>query len=143
MPNSQVPAILLNSDNTISIQVNVYGFDGGTAVEITGQATQDSGAIASFYSVQAVPQHDDNDSATIWVKSVPVVAPNQFDSHFPVTITVKAALAWVSQLGGNADPSLYRQPGDPVPKGAWQSTGFGAAVQPPPPVTPAPTVPAQ
>ena len=52
MPNSQVPSIHLNQDGTISIQVNVYDFDAGTPVEISGQATQENGAVASFYSFQ-------------------------------------------------------------------------------------------
>jgi hypothetical protein len=142
MPNSQVPSIILNSDETISIQVDVYGFAAGTPVEISGQATQDSGAIASFYSVQAVPAHAYDQSAAMWVKSVPVVAPNQFDPHFPVTITVKAALAWVVQMGGTTDPALIPHlEGEPEPIGGWTSNGFGAAVEPPPPAAPAPAVP--
>ena len=35
--------------------VNVYGFEKGTLVEISGQATQANGAVATFYSVQAMP----------------------------------------------------------------------------------------
>ena len=142
MTNSQVPSIVLNQDGTISIQVDVYDFDTGTPVEISGEATQDSGAIASFYSVQAVPAHADGQSASMWVKSVPVVAPNQFDPHFPVTITVRAALAWVVQLNGNADPTaIPRLPGEPIPVGGWTSNDFGAAVDPPPAAAPAPAVP--
>ena len=57
MSNSQVPRIQLNQDNSISIEVNVYGFDTGTPVELSGQATQANGAVATFYQVQATPAH--------------------------------------------------------------------------------------
>lgn len=55
MPYSQVPRIELNQDGTINLLVNVSGFDPGTPIEISGQATQDNGAVATFYSVQKMP----------------------------------------------------------------------------------------
>ena len=134
MPNSQVPSIFLNQDGTISIQVDVYDFDAGTPVEITGQATQENGAVASFYSVQDVPAHADGQSASISVRSVPVVAPNEFVPGFPVTITVKAALAWTVEM--DPIPAGRLQNIEPAPKGGWKSDSFGAAVQPLAPVAP-------
>jgi hypothetical protein len=141
MPDSQVPTILLNQDGTIDIQVAIYDFDGGTPVEITGQATQESGAIASFYSVQAVPAHADGTSALMEVKSVPVVAPYSFDPHDPVTITVKVALAWNVEMYPITDPGKLPNI-EPAPKGGWESNSFGAAVQPPTPVAPTSPPPA-
>jgi len=134
MPNSQVPSIFLNQDGTISIQVDVYDFDAGTPVEITGQATQENGAVASFYSVQDVPAHADGQSASISVRSVPVVAPNEFVPGFPVTITVKAALAWTVEM--DPIPAGRLQNIEPAPKGGWKSDSFGAAVQPLAPAAP-------
>lgn len=147
MPDSQVPTITLNQDGTINIQVDVYGFEAGTPIKISGQATQESGAVASFYSVQAVPPHADDENAVMWVKNVPVVAPKQFDPHFDATITVEAAQTWTVEMKGNADPvAISRAPGEPVPRGGWTSTIFGPAVEPLPPAAtasaPAPVVPA-
>lgn len=136
MPDSQVPSIHLNQDGTIDIQVDVYDFDAGTPIEISGQATQDNGAIASFYSVQDVPAHDDGQNATIWLRSVPVDA-KEFDPGIDVTITVKAGLAWVVQLDAQIPPLKV-----PPLKGAWQSDSSSSAVQPPPPPAP-PMPPAQ
>ena len=41
MSNSAVSRIELNQDGTINLMVDVYGFDPGAPVEISGQATQD------------------------------------------------------------------------------------------------------
>src|SRR6516225_10071000 len=50
-PHSAVSRVELNHDDTINLVVNVYGFDAGTPIEISGQATQTNGAVATFYSV--------------------------------------------------------------------------------------------
>lgn len=127
--NSQVPIIVLHDDNTISIQVDIYGFAAGTPIKISGQATQDSGAVASFYSVQDVPAHAEDESVPMWVKSVPVVAPNHFDPNFPTTITVEAAQTWTVQMNGTTD--LGGLPATvPAAIGGWTSSRFGPAVQP-------------
>ena len=132
MPDSQVPTIVLHGDNTISIQVDVYGFKAGTPIKLSGQATQDSGAVASFYSVQAVPAHADEENAAMWVRNVPVVAPNQFDPHFPTTLTIEAAVTWTVEMNGTTD--LEKLPNIvPAPIGGWTSESYGPAVEPPPP----------
>jgi hypothetical protein len=131
--NSQVPKVVLNQDDTISIEVNVYGFDAGMPVELTGQATQANGAIASFYSVQAMPEHD-GDSGTIWVKSIPLAASKKFDAGFPITVVVRASEAWVTTLETAPDSGSHPStgPGGPAAKGAWESNdNYSWAVAPP------------
>jgi hypothetical protein len=128
--NSQVPKVELNEDTTINIEVNVYGFDAGTPVELTGQATQANGAIASFYSVQAMPEHD-GESGLIWVESIPLASSKEFDAGFPITVVVRATEAWVTTLEG-APPKKNPRTGS-VPKGAWGSNdNYGWAVTPHP-----------
>ena len=141
MSNSQVPRIELNKDGSLNIQVNVYGFDGGTPVELSGQATQANGAVASFYQVQATPAHD-GETVALWVKSIAVVAPSKFVAGFPVTIVVRrrpGLLPWTR----TRTPTLPRKsPGSGALSGAWKSSNFGWAVTPAPsktsPATPAP-----
>ena len=62
MGYSQVPRIQLNNDGTISLEVNVSGFEEGTPVEISGQATQENGAVAAFSSVLKMPEHKDDEA---------------------------------------------------------------------------------
>ena len=64
--NSQVPRIQLNDDGSLSLLVNVYGFDKGTQVEISGEATQANGAVAVFYSTLEMPEHEDDESVPVY-----------------------------------------------------------------------------
>lgn len=133
LSNSQVPRVVLNQDNTISIQVNVSGFNPGDPVELSGQATQANGAIASFYSVQPMPQPPDGNSAPIWVKSVPVVGQTAFQPGAPVTVVARASEVWYTTLAMELNPELdpaLESPVGPPPKAAWASNGFGWAVTP-------------
>jgi hypothetical protein len=50
-PHTQVRKIQLKEDG-ISLTIEVFGFDEGTIVEISGHATQANVAIATFYVVQ-------------------------------------------------------------------------------------------
>ena len=136
MSNSQVPKIVLNHDDTISLKIDVYGFETGDPVEISGQATQANGAIATFYSIQAMPRHDDGESAAIWVTSIPAVPPKKFDTEFPITVVARAAEAWVTMLNegvvDRADIPPNAQGPDAL-KGAWKSSSYNWAVAPPAP----------
>jgi hypothetical protein len=51
MPHSEVTKIELR-DNKITLTIKVLGLEEGTIVEISGQATQANGAIATFHDVQ-------------------------------------------------------------------------------------------
>ena len=95
MPNSQVPRIVLNQDGTISIQVDVYGFDAGTPVEISGQATQENGAVATLLQRPGSARSMRTAKARHGEVRTGSRA-EQFVPGFPVTITVRAALAWIT-----------------------------------------------
>ena len=114
MSNSQVPRVVLNQDDTISVEVNVSGFNPGDPVEISGQATQANGAIASFYSVQPMPQPPSGNSAPIWVKSIPVVGATAFQPGSPVTVVARASEVWYTTLAMELNPQL-----DPEVQAQW------------------------
>ena len=63
MPFSEVPRIELSQDGTVTFYVNVGGFRVGTPVEMSGYATQDNGAIATFQDVQLMPVGDPKEGA--------------------------------------------------------------------------------
>lgn len=143
MTNSQVPKIILNPDDTISLMVNVSGFAAGTPVEISGQATQANGAVATFYTVQTMPEHDDGEDAAIWVESIVVAQPKKFDAGFPVTVIARAAEAWITTLEA-VQPDSVTGPRTAGPqgsahKGAWKSNYFGSALFPSTAAVPAAT----
>jgi hypothetical protein len=136
--NSQVPRIELKKDGSINIKVNVYGFDAGTPVELTGQATQANGAVATFYQVQATPAHT-GENVAIWVNSIPAVPPNKFDAGFPITVVVRATEAWVTTLDKDTVSGVTSEVvGSGAIDGAWKSNNFGWAVtsSQPSPATP-------
>jgi hypothetical protein len=133
MVNSEVPRIELNPDDTISLEVQVYGFDVGTPVEISGQATQENGAVAAFYSVQEMPPHS-GESAALWVKSIRAVSPKEFTADFPITVVARATEAWITTLepdaGSGALQTRATAAGSGTLKGAWKSNYYNPAVSP-------------
>jgi hypothetical protein len=94
-PNSEVPIVELNHDGTINVVVNVTGFAAGAPVEISGQVTQDNGAVATFYSVRPMPQ-----SGPVNLPNLPVVPNRNFDPGFPITVVARASEVWISTLQG-------------------------------------------
>jgi hypothetical protein len=128
MPNSQVPRIELNPDGSINIKVSVYGFDEGTPVELSGQATQINGAVATFYQVQATPPHD-GETVDLLLSSVAPVLPNKFDAGFPITVVVRATEAWITTL--DKDTTASGVVSEQF-SGVWTSNSYGWAVAPSP-----------
>ena len=53
-----------------------------------------NGAVATFYSVQKVPDK----GPVVGVTSVPVVGANEFAAGFPVTVVARAAEVWMTTL---------------------------------------------
>ncbi len=96
--NSEVPRVELNEDGTINLVVDVHGFDAGSPVEISGQVTQDNGAVATFYSVQEMPQN-----GRVFVKRLAAVPPKTFGPGFPMTVVARAAEVWISTLEEDED----------------------------------------
>ncbi len=138
MPDSQVPRVELNPDGSINIKVTVYGFDGGTPVELSGQATQTNGAVATFYQVQATPPHS-GETVDLWVSSIAPVPPNKFDVGFPITVVLRATEAWITSLDRDATPTgvvseIVGSAGSAgsALNGAWTSNSYGWAVAPSP-----------
>ncbi len=123
MSHSEVPGIELNQDDTISLYVNVDGFEVGTPIEISGQATQTNGAVASFYDVQEMPPNS-GQGAVLTVKSVPAVPPNKFVEGFPITVVARAAEVWITTL----EPKTGLAASAGV-KAAWKSKNYNFAVR--------------
>lgn len=116
MPYSQVPRIELNQDGTINLLVNVSGFDPGTPIEISGQATQDNGAVATFYSVQKMPP-----SGPLYVARLSAVPPNNFAAGFPITVVARAAQVWITALEADTDSGALQGRVFPDPlQAAWK-----------------------
>jgi hypothetical protein len=108
-PLSKVNKMYLSKDKkTISLEVGLDGFTLDAPIEISGQATQTNGAIASFYSIQTVPSPNSAGETVVSVKSVSVVDPDKFafDPASPITVVSRAAEVWLTTLvnAGVAQP---------------------------------------
>jgi tetratricopeptide (TPR) repeat protein len=126
MSHSWVPTVELNKNGTINLYLTVEGFDQGTAIELSGQATQTNGAVASFYSIQTVPASSGPGAgAAMEVQSVPMVG--EFSNSDPITVVARAAEVWITtlQTGASAQASS-----DTV-QTVWSSTSDGPALCPP------------
>lgn len=127
MPNSEVPRVELNHDGTVNLVVNVYGFDPGTPIEISGHVIQENGAIAPFYSVQEMPQ-----SGSIIVARLPAVPPSNFAAGFPITVIARAAQVWITSLEADTGTGALQSSvfSDPL-QAAWISDNRNWAVSRP------------
>ena len=115
MPNSEVPRVELNTDGTINLVVNVVGFAIGTPIEISGQVTQDNGAVATFYSIQQMPE-----GGVVRVGRLSVVPDKNFAAGFPITVVARAAQVWITTLGEDTDSAALQSHviSDPL-RAAW------------------------
>jgi hypothetical protein len=118
---SQVPRIQLNKDDTISLEVSVYGFEKDTPVEISGQATQENGAVAAFFSVLTMPEVKDEESVLVTLDSVPVLSPKKFAAGFPITVVARAAEAWITTLVEIESPENLQSLAIPLGSGTRQA----------------------
>jgi hypothetical protein len=131
MPLSKVNKIELNkNDGTISLEVGLDGFEVGAPIEITGQATQTNGTVATFYAIRTVPIPAQNPDGTpretvVRVKSVAAVPPNKFDPEQPITVVSRAAEVWITTLG--KDSGFVRPEGSAV-QAAWKADSYSYAV---------------
>src|ERR1700734_2617996 len=124
MPNSEVPRIELNQDGTINLVVDVSGFDPGTPIEISGQVTQENGAVATFYNVQPMPQ-----SGSVLVPRLSAVPDKSFVAGFPVTVVARAAQVWITSLEADTGSAALqsRVVSNPL-QAAWKGNGASWAV---------------
>jgi hypothetical protein len=146
MPYSAVSKITLDQSGKITLYVTVPGWEEGLPIEISGQATQENGAVATFYSVQEMPA-----SGVLQVSDVAAAPPNKFEAGFPITVVARASEAWITMLGANTDPEALKITDGSSPlDGAWKENnahwavawpGQTAAAERPPSVaqTPSPT----
>ena len=126
--NSQVPRIQLNDDDSISLVVDVYGFDKGTQVEISGEATQANGAVAVFYSTLEMPEHEDGKPVPVTLDRVKVRSKNKFAAGFTITVVARAAEAWSTMLVQDGDAvSATTNVGTGIPVALWKDNGYDPA----------------
>jgi hypothetical protein len=69
-------------------------------VEITGNATQDNGAIATFYSIQQIPANNEK-KVTLPVKAA--AGPGTFVKGLAITVVARASTPWVNMLVAATD----------------------------------------
>src|SRR5215471_1123343 len=124
MSYSEVPRIQLNRDGTITLEVEVYGFETGRPVEIFGQASQTNGAVAPFYKVKAMPDHKDEESAFITLDRIPAITSKEFDEGLPITVVARAADAWITILGPGQFEIRSTPLGSGDFQGGWGETGY-------------------
>ena len=102
--NSEVPRVELNHDGTINLEIDTYGFDPGTPIEIYGHVTQDNGAVATFYHVQEMPKNGPLLVTKLSVVPAAKPAANNFVPGLPITVVVRASQVWITVLREDKDP---------------------------------------
>ena len=111
MPHTQVPEIEL-IDNRLSLTVEVFGFETGTIVEISGHATQANGAIATFYDVQSLPRAMPPRGSILTID-----APRSAEFEAGEVITVagqaRAVKIWGTVLDGTPDEAVWKARPEP------------------------------
>ena len=129
-----------NGEMVFSVQLD--GFNVGEAVELSGAATQNNGALASFYKIQTIRAVDAKSIAQLTVSATPS-AP--FMEGEEVTVFLRAAKVWVTVLGEEPDQSGQRggrQGGQAQGGTAWpqvkQETAIREYAPPAPPPAPPP-----
>jgi hypothetical protein len=127
MGYGKVPKITLNKDHSITLYVRIFDFETGTPVEISGQATQANGAVATFYSVLEMPDSG-ADGAVLEVPSVMAAPPNNFAAGFPITVIARAAAAWITTLEADPEGLLAATTDSAPPKAAWKENHANWAV---------------
>jgi len=121
MPYGKVSNII-RSDDAIILYIEVDGFEEGAAVEISGYATQDNGAVATFSSVQVMPVKSAKETTLIVEAAVP---PGTFPKDFPITVVARASEIWLTKLGAvkNAEDLAKMgeklRPSSAAPTVAW------------------------
>jgi hypothetical protein len=100
-------------NNLIEITVVFDYAETDSYAEISGSATQSSGAFANFYDIKKVtpaPTGADDDHPTASVSAHPL-PPNNFVAGEDVTFVIKVAKVWLSILGPDQkiDPNISGQ----------------------------------
>ena len=95
MPRPYVSAVtFIGGQVVLTVQLDEYL--AGQPVEISGYATQNSGAFANFYSIQTAGKNPDG-TVVMYVKATPEKA---FMAGEDVTVSLREAKVWVTVLSG-------------------------------------------
>ena len=132
MSHGWVRRIELDGNGNLNLQFAVSSSYANTPIEISGEATQANGAVATFYDVQ-VPTGN-GDVVPVTVGPVPTVG--KFAASDPITVVARAAYVWVTSLQKGASSSASIAAGwKPPPGGSfeaeWTWTSEGQALCPP------------
>jgi hypothetical protein len=112
MPHTAVTEIELRDDGSFAFTIEVFGFDPGTRVEISGSATQANGAIATFYDIQDLPPAEPDGGSFLTVTAAPSTG---FDQGEEISVVGRAAKIWGTVL--SVDPGDQR----PGIKAVWKA----------------------
>jgi hypothetical protein len=108
MPDSYVTWAEITTDGKLQITVRVDAFQPKDYVEISGQATQTSGAFANFYDIQQVPAAPNapadagDPPGTVGHYEINVTGaptPHQFKDGQAVTCVTRVSKLWLTVLG--------------------------------------------
>jgi hypothetical protein len=113
MAHTAVSEIELRDDGSFAFTVEVFGYEPGTNVEISGSATQANGAIATFYDIQSLPPAEPSGGSFVTVTASP---STDFAAGEVITVAARAAKIWHTEL--SPDPADQR----PGIKAAWKAT---------------------
>jgi len=100
MPHTAVTEIELRDDDSIALTIEVFGFEAGIPVEISGSATQTNGAIATFYDIQSLPDAEPDGGSFVTVTAIP--SP-KFVTGEMITVVGRAAKIWATVLYEDRD----------------------------------------
>jgi hypothetical protein len=95
MPRPYVSGVTFKGGQIV-LTVQLDEYLAGQPVEISGYATQNSGAFANFYGIQTVGANPDG-TVVMYVKATPEKA---FMAGEDVTVSLRAAKVWVTVLSG-------------------------------------------
>jgi hypothetical protein len=97
MSFNEVSRIELNQDGTVTLFVNVGGFQVGTPVEISGHALQTNGVVATFRAVELMPAGAPEEGVIMVVRGVPAIG-STFTADEPIMVVAQVADVWITKL---------------------------------------------
>jgi hypothetical protein len=106
MPHPYVSSATIKN-NVIEITIELDHHDSGSYVEVSGSATQTSGAYANFYDFKEVPagfSDTRGPNPTVNVSAHPL-PPNKFRKDEDVTVVIRVAKVWLTVLGPQDSPT--------------------------------------
>jgi len=106
MPYSAVARAELNQNDTINLIIKVEGFAPGEPIEISGQAIQGDGVIATFYNIQKMPA---DGSGIVVVPGLKAIPPDKFVENSTITVVARASQVWITTLQDDPDPLSRRE----------------------------------